>query len=135
MTDWCKDPAWLSHFGSFLIVMVAMLAGAPAQCQNGSYEKEKKAYQICMDGSQQNATGNYSQARQTLSAAVGLDPSSYSGYLHKQLALSCQGLKTMRGKLVNSGRQCAIARTTTDWAMTWQFVITMPGKVTKPSTP
>ncbi|MBK9205566.1 MAG: hypothetical protein IPL73_24705 [Candidatus Obscuribacter sp.] len=42
MTDWCKDPAWLSHFGSFLIVMVAMLAGAPAQCQNGNYEKEKK---------------------------------------------------------------------------------------------
>ncbi|MBP7577233.1 MAG: hypothetical protein KA794_11055, partial [Candidatus Obscuribacter sp.] len=70
MTDWCNGPAWLSHFACFLIVMITLLSGAPAQCQNGNYEKEKKAYQICMDGSQQNAAGNYSQARQTLSAAV-----------------------------------------------------------------
>ncbi len=99
MTDWCNGPAWLSHFACFLIVMITLLSGAPAQCQNGNYEKEKKAYQICMDGSQQNAAGNYSQARQTLSAAVDLDPCSYSGYLHKQLALSCQGLKDYEGQV------------------------------------
>lgn len=99
LSFWIKMPArrncrlWQSFCALHLLIAFMIFGAVPARCQNDNYEKEKKAYQICMDGSQQNRAGNYAQAKETLRAAVALDPTSYSGYLHKQLALSCQGLK------------------------------------------
>lgn len=74
---------------------LAQFALAPqgASAQAANYQKEKLAYDACQKANQLLASNDYEQVKSTLAPAAAVDPTSYSGYLHRQLSAAYRGLK------------------------------------------
>lgn len=74
-----------------LFHLVTLPEAASAQAEN--YQKEKTAYDACQKANQLLAASDYEQVKTVLAPAAALDPTSYSGYLHRQLSNAYRGLK------------------------------------------
>ncbi|HNG75835.1 MAG TPA: matrixin family metalloprotease [Candidatus Obscuribacter sp.] len=71
--------------GLALHLTIVVLVGGPAMAQAG-YEKEKATYEACQKASSLIANRQFDEASNILNLAAKNDPTSYSGYLHRQLS-------------------------------------------------
>lgn len=71
--------------GLALQILLLSLAGGSALAQAG-YEKEKATYEACQKAASLIANRQFEEAANILSLAARNDPTSYSGYLHRQLS-------------------------------------------------
>lgn len=73
-------------------ILVSAIAVCPARAQAMGYEAERQVYQSCLSANEKLAAGQYQAAANILEGAR-TQRTSYSGYLHKQLASAYRGLK------------------------------------------